>query len=153
MIGLNFVECTYPNAAPSPGSIRARASCLLAGKECGSVSGPTCRAGVLHSTGDSAWDFLLRRKPENTCSCRQLVPQQQPDRHTDRGTRAPAFLPAERVGLGGPAWEWMQFVSKRNEWCFVVWLNGSVVPWMCYLGIFKEADGHIPEGFFSFPLN
>lgn len=128
--------------------------------DCSERNAAPCRAlraalFFLHSTRDSAWDFLLRRKPENTCYCWQLVAQQQMDRRTDKGSCIPAYrthrLLKSCLGIN-------KVCLEENEWCFVVWLNGLDMLWMCYLGIFKEANGHILYfccfwvGFFP-PLN
>lgn len=64
--------------------------------DCSERNAAPCRAlraalFFLHSIRDSAWDFLLRRKPENTCYCWQLVAQQQMDRRTDKGSCIPAY--------------------------------------------------------------
>lgn len=98
VIWLNVWSACAQRQLPPQESIRDRAA-LGAGMRL--RAGPTCHAAALHSTADSAQDFLLRRTPENTCYCWQLVPQQQ----TDRQTRAPAFLPTQCIDLESPARE------------------------------------------------
>lgn len=63
-------------------------------------------------------------------------------------------IPAYRTHRPAKRCSGIKLSLKKNEWCFVAWLNGLDMPWMRYLGIFKEADGHILEGvgFFSFKL-
>lgn len=71
-------------------------------------------------------------------------------KQTDQGSCIPAYQ-MYRLGkfcLGIKKWCLKE--KKKNEWWF--WgLNGLGSLWICYLGIFREADGHIPELFF-FPL-
>lgn len=117
-------ECTYPKSAHSPGKHPREWRCgggraaFVLWEECGSVPGPTCHAGVLHSSGDSAPDFLLRRKPENTCYCWQLVPQQQTDRRTDQGSCIPAYRTRRLVKscLGIKKW------CLKEKMSYVFWV-------------------------------